>query len=259
MSAHVDKAKSIFLNAADIASASARQAFIDEACKGDDNLRREVHDLLRHHEQAGKLPSGSEEDFLLGRDEDGHFRSLFLALVEKEQAKECHGQTAVAESPIRQLGDYRILREVGRGGMGVVYEAEQVSLGRRVALKVLRHTPHDDLLRQRFHREARAAAQLHHTHIVPVFEIGEDQDVCWYAMQLILGQGLDQIIEDLQQTRQAPADTVHVPGQPSSQTEVFVEPATLTSPLAEPSTADPSEVRSAIRRGRAAQHGVRGR
>ena len=84
--------------------------------------------------------------------------------------------------------------------MGVVYEAEQLSLGRRVALKVLpRHAAGDATVRQRFHREARAAAQLHHTNIVPVFEVGEDQDACWYAMQLILGQGLDQIIEELRQ------------------------------------------------------------
>jgi eukaryotic-like serine/threonine-protein kinase len=58
------------------------------------------------------------------------------------------------------------------------------------------------VVRQRFHREARAAAQLHHTNIVPVFEVGEDDNTCWYAMQLILGQGLDQIIEELRQHHQ---------------------------------------------------------
>jgi serine/threonine protein kinase/WD40 repeat protein len=67
-------------------------------------------------------------------------------------------------------------------------------------LKVLpRHVLGDSALRQRFHREARAVAQLHHTNIVPVFGVGEDQDACWYAMQLILGQGLDQIIKELRQ------------------------------------------------------------
>src|SRR5262249_33011629 len=75
------------------------------------------------------------------------------------------GGAASAEAPVilEQLGDFRILREVGRGGMGVVYEAEQVSLGRRVALKVL---PQKVLLdpkqRRRFEREARSAAKLHH-------------------------------------------------------------------------------------------------
>src|SRR5262245_14766039 len=76
-------------------------------------------------------------------------------------------------SPAR-LGDFRILREVGRGGMGVVYEAEQESLGRRVALKVLGAPVLVDPNKvRRFHREARAAAGLHHTNIVPVFGVGE--------------------------------------------------------------------------------------
>jgi serine/threonine protein kinase len=85
------------------------------------------------------------------------------------------------KSPIRealqQLGDYRIIREIGHGGMGRVYEAEQVSLGRHVALKVL---PDKALLdpkhKRRFEREARAAAKLHHTNIVPVFGVGEPGD-----------------------------------------------------------------------------------
>ena len=102
----------------------------------------------------------------------------------------------------RRLGDYRILREIGRGGMGVVYEAEQVSLGRRVALKVLPgHVAGDWLTQQRFHREARAAARLHHTNIVPVYEVGRDGEVVYYAMQFIEGQGLDQIIDELTRLR----------------------------------------------------------
>ena len=74
---------------------------------------------------------------------------------------------------LEPLGDFRVLREAGRGGMGVVYEAEQESLGRRVALKVLAaHTIPDPAQVRRFEREARAAAQLHHTNIVPVFGVG---------------------------------------------------------------------------------------
>ncbi len=136
-------------------------------------------------------------------------RELFPTLVMMEELAPSDSDasippTVAAEPPRLSLGDYRILREIGRGGMGgIVYEAEQLSLGRRVALKVLRHTAVDSTVRQRFHREARAAAQLHHTNIVPVFEVGDDQDSCWYAMQLILGQGLDQIIEELRQQRQS--------------------------------------------------------
>jgi serine/threonine protein kinase len=104
--------------------------------------------------------------------------------------------------PIESIGDYRILREIGRGGMGVVYEAEQESLGRRVALKVLpRQIGDDEKALLRFQREARAAAKMHHTNIVPVFEVGRDKEHSFYAMQLIQGQGLDHVIADLRELR----------------------------------------------------------
>ena len=105
------------------------------------------------------------------------------------------------------LGDYRIIREVGRGGMGVVYEAEQISLGRRVALKVLSPRALGDAeVRERFRREARAAARLHHTNIVPVFEVGQEGDVCFYAMQLIDGRSLEQMLRELRRLRPPAAD-----------------------------------------------------
>ena len=86
--------------------------------------------------------------------------------------------------------------------MGVVYEAEQVSLGRRVALKVLpRHVAADRMTLERFRREARAAARLHHTNIVPVFEVGQDGDIRFYAMQFIQGQSLDGVITELRHLR----------------------------------------------------------
>jgi serine/threonine protein kinase/WD40 repeat protein len=134
-------------------------------------------------------------------------RALFPSLVEMEQVKEDRRESdapasAAATQLLRQVGDYHILREVGRGGMGVVYEAEQVSLGRRVALKVLPlHVGGDGKALERFRREARAAAKLHHTNIVPVHEVGQDGDVCFYAMQFIQGQSLDQIIEELGRLR----------------------------------------------------------
>jgi serine/threonine protein kinase len=96
------------------------------------------------------------------------------------------------------LGDYRIQREVGRGGMGIVYEAEQQSLKRRVALKVLPFAATlDPRQLQRFQTEARAAAHLHHTNIVPVFAVGCEQGVHYYAMQFIEGRNLAAVIEDL--------------------------------------------------------------
>src|SRR5947207_241601 len=90
-----------------------------------------------------------------------------------------------------RLGDFRLLRELGRGGMGVVYEAEQLSLGRRVALKVLPLAAALDARQlARFKNEAQAAAHLQHQHIVPVYFVGSERGVHFYAMQLIDGQSL---------------------------------------------------------------------
>jgi WD40 repeat protein/tetratricopeptide (TPR) repeat protein len=140
-------------------------------------------------------------------------REMFPALVAVQQAEEdarggaCPAPVAAARHG--QIGDYEILREIGRGGMGVVYEAEQISLGRRVALKVLpRHVVGDRKAQERFLREAKAAARLHHTNIVPVFEVGRDRDVSFYAMQLIQGQGLEQVIDELRRLRE-PGQMAH--------------------------------------------------
>jgi WD40 repeat protein len=130
-------------------------------------------------------------------------RAMFPALVAVEQVDgdardEALKRKAPALLALRELGDYRIVREIGRGGMGVVYEAEQISLGRRVALKVLpRQVVGDRKALERFRHEAKAAARLHHTNIVPVFEVGQEGDVAFYAMQFIQGQGLDQVIDEL--------------------------------------------------------------
>ena len=100
--------------------------------------------------------------------------------------------------PERRLGDYRILREVGRGGMGVVYEAEQISLRRRVALKVLPFAAAIDPRQlQRFQLEAQAAATLHHPHIVPVYGVGCERGVHYYAMQFVDGRTLADVIREL--------------------------------------------------------------
>ncbi len=96
------------------------------------------------------------------------------------------------------LGDFRLIRQVGRGGMGIVYEAEQVSLRRRVALKVLPFAATlDPRQLQRFQLEAHAAACLHHTHIVPIHAVGTERGVPFYAMQFIDGQSLAELIDDL--------------------------------------------------------------
>jgi tetratricopeptide (TPR) repeat protein len=105
----------------------------------------------------------------------------------------------------QRLGDFEIVRELGRGGMGVVYEARQVSLNRKVALKVLSGglglTPKAV---QRFHREAEAAARLHHTNIVPVYATGDQDGTHFYAMELIDGPSLDHVIKQLRQAKKQP-------------------------------------------------------
>ncbi len=98
----------------------------------------------------------------------------------------------------RQLGDFQLGREIGRGGMGIVFEAEQLSLNRRVAIKVLSNFSFDNpVYRQRFEREARAAGRLHHTNIVPVIAVGETDQLAYYAMPLIEGLGLDIVIQQI--------------------------------------------------------------
>jgi WD40 repeat protein/tetratricopeptide (TPR) repeat protein len=130
-------------------------------------------------------------------------RELFPAMVEIEQAGEDHHEAAEqAAAPVapalQQLGDFRIIREVAKGGMGIVYEAEQVSLGRHVALKVLpRSMLIDAKAKRRFEREAKSAAKLHHTNIVPVFGVGEQDGLPYYIMQFIQGLGLDDVLEEL--------------------------------------------------------------
>jgi hypothetical protein len=136
-----------------------------------------------------------------------------------------------------QLGDFRLIREVGRGGMGVVYEAEQVSLGRRVALKVLPFAATMDSRQlQRFHNEARAAASLDHPHIVPVYGVGCERGVHYYTMKLIDGRTLAGVVG--RQRGADPANTVdltHAPSDPATPT-----PAAETTPNRAADTSPPS-------------------
>src|SRR5262249_51307898 len=121
-------------------------------------------------------------------------------------------QAPQAHEVSEPLGDFRIVRELGHGGMGIVYEAEQMSLGRRVALKVLPFAATlDSRHLQRFKNEALAAATLDHPHIVDVYGVGADRGVHYYAMRLIDGQTLAEVITQLRQmleTGSGPVDSV---------------------------------------------------
>jgi serine/threonine protein kinase/Flp pilus assembly protein TadD len=131
------------------------------------------------------------------------------------------------------LGDFRLVREVGRGGMGVVYEAEQISLGRRVALKVLPFAAALDARQlQRFKNEAQAAASLHHTHIVPVFGVGCEGGTHYYAMQYIEGQTLAEIIRNSRG-----GNACGRAGSTSEPSDRHAAASSATPPRAEPSAA----------------------
>jgi serine/threonine-protein kinase len=205
----------------------------------------------------------------------GEIRRLFPALLMMEELKPASGDATgsfdsaavvVRGARLERLGDFLILREVGRGGMGIVYEAEQESLGRRVALKVLAAPALQDPAQvRRFEREARAAARLHHTNIVPVFGVGTQEGLHYYVMQFIQGLGLDDVIAELKRLRSAVAgaDAGALPSPPgdpdaaptaagiarSLLTEQFApapppsdEPSTAPSPLSD-DRRDPSHLR----------------
>ncbi len=196
----------------------------------------------------GQIADAFVEEYRLGRRpslEDyarrfpkhaGEIREILPTLVMMERAKSqsgslhSEGVCSQDSAPLlgRELGDYRIVREIGRGGMGIVYEAEQVSLGRRVALKVLaQQALLESKQRRRFEREARAAARLHHTNIVPVFGVGEQDGLCYYAMQFIRGLGLDKVLDELKRVRQKSEGS-----GPSSRGELRVERRSTTSAAA---------------------------
>ncbi|HZV04521.1 MAG TPA: serine/threonine-protein kinase [Gemmataceae bacterium] len=155
--------------------------------------------LASHPDLRGDL-----EEFFAGHDE---VERLAVALREGGEP-EVEPRTGTGESApeIGELGDFRLLREIGRGGMGVVYEAEQISLRRRVALKVLPFAAAlDPRQLQRFKNEALAAAHLRHENIVPVYMVGEERGVHYYAMQFIEGRSLANLIAEMKlQTPEAP-------------------------------------------------------
>ncbi|MEX2169547.1 MAG: serine/threonine-protein kinase [Pirellulales bacterium] len=182
-----------------------------------------------------------------------------LRLSERSGSIATSGESGVAVR--QQLGDFRLIREIGRGGMGVVYEAEQLSMGRQVALKVLPFAAlvdHKSL--QRFRNEVRAAAALDHPHIVSVYSIGEDRGVHFYAMQLIRGQTLAEVIEGVR--RQGTGNRGQEAGDRRQRIECFhsairnpksaIEEAPATQPVTQGRSSTALESRRATERFRSA-------
>ncbi len=150
----------------------------------------DVQDRVLDALHAGELPD--REALLAAHPEHADALARFLDLL-----AEIETTPRAADRPPARLGEFRILREIGRGGMGVVYEAEQPSLRRRVALKVLPPAlAHDPRVLARFRREAEAAGRLRHPNIVPVFSVGESGGVPFFAMELVEGRSLAEVIRE---------------------------------------------------------------
>jgi len=164
---------------------------------------------------------------------------LFPTIAAMEQLKAhreagSSGQAASGAVHLERLGDFRILSEIGRGGMGIVYEAFQESLGRHVAVKVLpRQSLLDPKQLQRFEREAQTAARLHHSNIVPLFGVGEQDGYHYIVMQLIRGVSLDDLLAKLRQLRAADAASRWGHGIPPLAGGAGSEAARLARALAE--------------------------
>ena len=168
---------------------------IDDEFDVIDELTEEFSERIRRGEDPNVSEYADRHPELAGE-----IRATLKAIAAIERSKSVretvdHRESQLAVAKLERLGDFRIIREIGRGGMGIVFEAEQESLDRRVAIKVL---PSQSLFaehqQKRFRREARTAGKLHHTNIVPVFGVGEEDGFHYFVMQLIDGVGLDVVL-----------------------------------------------------------------
>ncbi len=175
-----------YLEAAEKGAVPSREAIM----AAHPDFAADIEDFFSSYQQVNRLTSPLRENEL-----QAGMQGVRMALRGGAEASDPVQNAAKEINDLGQLGDFRLLRETGRGGMGIVYEAEQISLRRRVALKILPFIAGADSRQlQRFRNEAEAAAHLHHSRIVPVFAVGCERGVHFYAMQFIEGQSLATMI-----------------------------------------------------------------
>ncbi len=192
--------------------------------------------LAAHPDLAADLAA-----FFAGRKLMERMASPFLATAQPgdpsvERSKGSGASDHRERKDLGRIGDFRLIREVGSGGMGVVYEAEQISLRRHVAIKILPFAAtFDSRQLQRFRNEAQAAAQLHHTAVVPIFAVGVESGVHYYAMQFIDGQSLAELIDGLRRMdRKLEDKNRHDPSHPLASEDPLDTSLTIDYPPVAP-------------------------
>ena len=167
----------------------------------DSNLVDEI--FARWHAAADGGAAAPPEQVIAAHPE--HADDLRMRFATLRQLGEAFPAAPLAPE---RIGEYRILREIGRGGMGVVYEAEQEVMRRRVALKVLfPSVTSTKKAVKRFQQEAQAAGRLKHTNIVAVYQLGHELGTWYCAMELVEGRPFSEVIADLRATRKPPRES----------------------------------------------------
>ncbi len=198
---------SIYLTAKELPSLEERSAFLDQACDGKIELRNRIERMLAAQSNVGSFLESPAPEL-----------NLTVEQVSPEH-------------PGTQIGDYKLHEKIGEGGMGIVYAAEQTSLSRRVALKILPLASlWSETALERFRKEVRITATLEHPNIVPIYEMGCDRNVHFYAMKLVDGCSLAEVIT--QRKRQASFNP-----QPQA-SEAVSDPPNVNRPEGDTSTDD---------------------